>query len=117
MGEMEFGGVRSCVGNLEGGAWPASASRGLGMSTESDLAAKAAAMLEMGSTAVTDMLAVKKWMNYLSSRLVSQLSVLRSRATENKKRARREWKTARTHRRVSCRVKGCNEEREERARE
>jgi hypothetical protein len=61
VGEMEFGGVRSCVGNLEGGAWPASASRGLGMSTESDLAAKAAAMLEMGSTAVTDMLAVKKW--------------------------------------------------------
>jgi len=58
VGEMELGGVRSCALNLDGAEDPPAASRGLGMITKSDWAANAAAMLEMGTVGVADMMEV-----------------------------------------------------------
>jgi len=58
VGEMELGGVRSCAWNLDGAEDPPAVSRGLGMITESDWAANAAAMLEMGTVGVADMMEV-----------------------------------------------------------
>jgi len=74
--------VRSCVGNLKGGAWLASASRGFGMSTESDFAV----MLDTGSTVVADMLGGEKVDDYLLLRSVSQQRVMCVRAAENKEK-------------------------------
>ena len=68
---MEFGGVGSMFGwCLEVSAAWSPPSRGLGISTEADLAAKAMAMVETGLLAVLAMLTV--WRRFFADHQMSQ---------------------------------------------